>query len=74
MTLLESLKSRADACFLCKWIREDLVKHGELTDWSPGDGALSLDRSFPKGGKIRHLQVERFSIDNVTKSRILSVD
>lgn len=39
-------------CFLCKWICEDLEKHGHLTHYSNG----SCD--FPENSKKIHLQLE----------------
>ena len=74
MTILAALKSRESTCFLCRWIAQDLEKHGQLTSWSPGDGDLSFGNIFPKSGKILHIKLERFSIDNAVESRILSVD
>jgi len=39
-------------CFLCKWIYEDLEKHGCLTNYSNG----SCD--FPENAKHTHLKLE----------------
>lgn len=76
MTLLGNLEARADACFLCKWIAADIKRHGHLTDWSPADGALPLGNTFPRGGKILHIKLEKFTfpLDSMTESHILSVD
>ena len=74
MTILENLKSRAEACFLCGWIACDIAKHGQMTNWSPADGPLALSPAFPKGAKALHIRLEMFSIDNIIKSSIVSVD
>lgn len=44
-------------CFLCKWILEDLERHGRLTDVWPEknhDGSVL----FPATGKLIHLKLE----------------
>lgn len=74
MMILDALKERAAACLLCDLIHEDLVKNGKLTDWSRLDGEYANSKTFPKGGKINHIKLERFSIDNVIKSVILNVE
>lgn len=48
-------------CFLCKWIAEDLKLHGKLTGW-PRD--YNDKDEFPVTGKIRHLELEKASLDN----------
>lgn len=74
MTILAALKERAAACLLCDLIHDDLVKNGKLTDWSRLDGEFANSKTFPKGGKINHIKLERFSIDNIGKPRILNVE
>ena len=50
-----------EKCFMCRWILTDLVEHGKLTGYpldSMGAG------TFPIQGKIRHLELEKKSIEN----------
>lgn len=46
-------------CFLCRWILEDLERHGKLTDVWPEknhDGSVL----FPAKGKLNHIWLEGF--------------
>jgi hypothetical protein len=62
--LKEQLKGRSErlpetGCFLCRWILQDLEKHGRLTDVWPEknhDGSVL----FPATGKVAHLKLEGF--------------
>jgi hypothetical protein len=46
---------KTPTCFLCKWIAEDLEKHGRMTGW-PVD---SMDKGiFPVDGKLVHVLLE----------------
>jgi len=63
-TLLEKLRGRIrslpeSGCFLCRWILQDLEKHGKFTDVWPEknhDGSVL----FPATGKIVHVKLEGF--------------
>ena len=57
-----ALAARADACFLCKWIAEDLAKHGRLTDDYPPQGPIGMDSLFPVAAKEAHLKLEGIPI------------
>lgn len=57
--IIAGLEGRAPKCFLCKWILEDIRLNGKLTGY-PKDamgGAV-----FPREGKVKHIQLEGFSI------------
>lgn len=63
MELAKNISARrAEACFLCKWIQEDLRINGKLTDY-PYD--YNDHGDFPVYGKIRHLELEQASLDNL---------
>lgn len=57
--IVQNLERRAPACFLCKWILEDIRKNGALTGY-PLD--LNQQAVFPREGKVRHIQLEGFVI------------
>lgn len=64
--MAEALKKRVPdkkgrGCFLCKWILEDLQKHGKLTEtWKDGAGWAT---SFPPEAKRKHLELEGIPLD-----------
>ena len=63
-----ALAARADGCFLCKWIAEDLAKHGRLTDNHPPQGKIEMDLLFPVGAKEAHLKLEGIPIPRTNSS------
>jgi len=60
--ILAVTRPRAEKCFLCRLISEDIDKNGKLTghplDWG-GSG------TFPVEGKIRHLKLEGISLTSM---------
>lgn len=57
--LLMELRSKAPKCFLCKWILEDLEKHGELTKHPTDSMGQAV---FPIEGKQKHLILEGLGV------------
>jgi hypothetical protein len=62
--LKAALRARSEklpetGCFMCRWILEDLERHGRLTDEWP---TKNHDGSplFPASGKLIHLKLEGF--------------
>jgi hypothetical protein len=49
-------------CFLCKWILEDLLKNGELTETRKD--ATGWPTSFTPEAKKNHLRLERIPLDS----------
>lgn len=62
-SVLPAVRSRAAACFLCKWIAEDLEKNGKLTDWPPNENLTEKSIFAPKAKEI-HLALERIPLDS----------
>jgi len=52
---MKALPARITKCFLCKWILQDLVQHGNLTGHPKTEFAGVI---FPEKAKLRHLQLE----------------
>ena len=49
------LRVKAQGCFLCKWIYQDIEKNGRVTNGKKNhDGSYS----FPIEGRLRHLELE----------------
>lgn len=57
----EAVRAKVDTCFLCKWIFEDLEKHGQLTDWPPNVNLA--EKLFPAKAKEAHLALEKIPLD-----------
>lgn len=52
---------RAPACFLCKYIHEDVERNGRLTETYPEQGPTWMEAPlFPIDAKIDHLILEGF--------------
>lgn len=47
---------------MCRWILEDLKRHGKLTGW-PND--YSGGAVFPVHGKLNHLALENVDVGDV---------
>jgi len=54
-TLKAELQKRRDGCFLCRYIEDDLKRHGKFTGWPIDYVGHEL---FPVEGKLKHLKVE----------------
>lgn len=54
-TLIELVRSREEACWLCGWIRKDIDQNEQITGWP-----LDWNKSpiFPIEGKLVHLLLE----------------
>jgi len=53
--LLQLVRDRSEACFLCKWIAQDLDQNEKITGWP-----LDWNKSpvFPIEGKLIHILLE----------------
>jgi len=57
--IIQQLEQRAESCFLCKWILEDIRANGALTGYPLDANGQAV---FPRAGKVEHIRLEGFAI------------